>query len=344
MVNINAHFEQNNIQPFKELSNAISFHNTVIDYSVSPIKHIRKNIYIKDESHRFHLNSFKSLGVSYAIFEFLSMECNSIASFSDIDRYIESKKFHFCTVSDGNFGLAFSWFCSKIRQQCTIYLPVSTPKIYSKIIKKHGGNVVLCNNYKDCMYMAIKDSKKNNYQMILDTFIPKNESRDLSYYVAFGYSTIWSEVKKQGLCFDNIIVPIGSGGLAYSAVMSDLRNAYGKRSKIYTVESEVNPKFFKSLINNKIIEISSENSIANGLNCNNISLSFWEILKNNIYGTITVSEKQCRKSNDYMNKKLEIDSGYTGSISYAGLQQLLKNEKMNKNETFLIINTEGKLY
>ena len=56
-------------------SNSYAFHKSFVEYNLSPLYHLPglsiflkiSELFIKDESHRFGLNSFKVLGASYAV-------------------------------------------------------------------------------------------------------------------------------------------------------------------------------------------------------------------------------------------------------------------------------------
>ena len=62
----------------EEVSNKVRiFHSSISNYQITPLISLNnlakklniKGIYVKDESYRFNLNSFKSLGGIYAIFK-----------------------------------------------------------------------------------------------------------------------------------------------------------------------------------------------------------------------------------------------------------------------------------
>ena len=65
------------------------------------------NLYIKDESNRFGLDSFKVLGGSYAVSQILKKNPNISV---------------FCTATDGNHGKGLAWSAEKYNKKCIVFV------------------------------------------------------------------------------------------------------------------------------------------------------------------------------------------------------------------------------
>jgi len=92
-----------------------------------------KELLVKDESKRFRINTFKSLGASYAIAKVISQR--------------KKEKLIFCTATDGNHGRSVAWAARNSRQKSVVYVPKYTTSSGLRISK----NIVL----KSLLWMAI---------------------------------------------------------------------------------------------------------------------------------------------------------------------------------------------
>ena len=103
----------------EEISNKVrSFHSSIKGYEITPLVSLSnlasklgiKGIYVKDESYRFNLNAFKSLGGLYAIFKIVCKELklnDETTTFEDLQEEKikeQLKDMIFITATDGNHG------------------------------------------------------------------------------------------------------------------------------------------------------------------------------------------------------------------------------------------------
>lgn len=107
----------------EEVRSVRRFHSTIEGYKATPLVSLDglakelgvSKIYIKDESHRFGLNAFKSLGGTFAIAkllcEKLDIDINSISfdyfKLPEVAQKI--KDMVFVTATDGNHGRGIAW-------------------------------------------------------------------------------------------------------------------------------------------------------------------------------------------------------------------------------------------
>src|SRR5690554_140829 len=109
--------------------NGFAFHNTLPHYKPSPLiyldniaeKYTIANMYFKDESVRFGLNSFKGLGTSFAM-DIINKEKPGITTF--------------CTATDGNHGRAVAWSAKQFNKKAVIFVPRDTTTNRIKAIEK----------------------------------------------------------------------------------------------------------------------------------------------------------------------------------------------------------------
>jgi len=324
-----------------------------------------KSIYVKDESTRFGVKSFKPLGASYTIYRFLKERWEkefktefSVFDFKKPLKMSELGMFTFCAATDGNHGRAVAWTARMLNQKAVIYMPKATVKSRINNIKNEGAEVVLIDGtFDDCVKRVDADARANGWIVISDTAY-----RGYMYYPQYimaGYSTIFREmdnsINNQFHCkADVVILQAGVGGLAAAATWYYTKK-YGKnRPKLICLEPVKADAFMESVKNGKPTE-SKQNydSIMAGLNCG-VSLLAWDYICEGVNYMMTVSddyaEKAMRQYYHPIGNDPQIISGESGASGLAGLLALMENNDMakyreeiglNSKSSVLLINSEG---
>lgn len=321
-----------------ELSDVFRFHMGMTGYYKKTLeKEIVANVYIKDESNRMNTNSFKILGVSYSIYKMYEDKCRN-KGFSGLLEYFSTKRITFVTATDGNFGIAVSYFCNLLKQKCIVFIPMSTPLFYINKIKQNKAEIVFCSgDYGDCVENAIKYSKYQNVTLILDTSTPSEFMNDVARYVIKGYTTIFFESNEKK--YDYIFVPAGVGGLVAATIQYNLY-IKNKLCKVISVEPETYNCIQESIINGHPTKVKGNDTIMNGLKCGAPSWFAWEYIYKGLYGGITISDTECVMGKLEM-ERYGLNTGYTGASAYAGYKAFCKDHiEELKNKNILILNTE----
>lgn len=315
----------------------MKFHQGMTKYYKStPEKEIYAGIHIKDEAKRLNTGSFKILGVSYAIYKMFEEECNG-NGFQGLCDYFEQRKVCFVTASDGNFGIAVSYFCKLINQKCKVYLPHSTPQYYIDKIAENNATIVFCEgDYDECVNSAIQFSIGNNVKLVLDTAIRGKYMEEVARNVIVGYCTMFLESRNY---YDYMFIPTGVGGLLAAAILYNIHIG-NKECKIISVEPETYNCVQQSICRGKLIRINGSDTLMNGLKCGTPSEYAWPFILNGTYGCLCISDYECMLG----KKELEIygiETGATGSTGYSGYKVFEKNKIENlEGKKILIINTE----
>jgi diaminopropionate ammonia-lyase len=194
------------------------FHNRIPGYQVSPLKSLPRlaamlglgGIWVKDESFRLSLSSFKVLGGSFAIYSFvkakLGLEELDIFSKEGM-RLIREKlgDLTFAAATDGNHGRGVAWSASRLGFKSIIYVHDKTSQARIQAIENNGAKVVVIEGtYDDAVRQVNEDAQKHGWQIISDTSWPGYE--DVPRWVIQGYTTMFSEVQEQ-LAAQGIIKP-----------------------------------------------------------------------------------------------------------------------------------------
>ncbi len=167
-------------------------------------------IWVKDESSRLSLNSFKVLGGSYAIYRYLkqTLADDSIDIFSEDGLQRAKEKLGevtFAAATDGNHGRGVAWSASQLGFRALIYVHQNTSQARIRAIERDGAEVVVVKGtYDDAVDQIKVDAEKNGWQIISDTSWPGYE--DVPRWVMQGYTTMFSETQQQ-LAAQGIIKP-----------------------------------------------------------------------------------------------------------------------------------------
>ena len=213
-----------------------SFHRQIPGYRISPLKGLNNlasmlglgGIWVKDESLRLALNSFKVLGGSYAIYRFLMHKLGMDhleLPFSELTSpEIKGKigMITFAAATDGNHGRGVAWAASKLGLRSIIYVHKDTAPARIKAIESYGAEVkIIDGTYDDAVKQINIDARNYGWQVISDTSWEGYE--EIPSWVMQGYTTMFSETQEQ-LAAQGIVKPThifvqaGVGALAASMI------------------------------------------------------------------------------------------------------------------------------
>ena len=112
-------------------------------------------VYVKDESARFGLNSFKALGASWAM-------SRLAARASGLPR--------FAAATDGNHGRAVAWMARQMGAAATVFVPASMVLRRVQNIHKEGAEVrIVDGTYDDAVRQCAAESEQRGRQVVADT-------------------------------------------------------------------------------------------------------------------------------------------------------------------------------
>ncbi len=359
----------------KEISNQTrKFHDSIPAFEMSPLKCLRRmanyigveGIWVKDESCRLHLNSFKVLGGSYAIYRFLKKRLEWKDDFTYEELVSEKVReltgqITFATATDGNHGRGVAWAASKLGHKSVIYVHKNTSQARIDAIKSYGASVkVVDGNYDDAVLQVSIDAKKNGWEIISDTSWDGYE--EIPKWIMQGYTTIVSETQEQfgaqGILYpSHIFVQAGVGALA-AAILGHYHAILGENSPIcIVVEPDKAACLYESM---RIGDGKAHNfpgdldSIMAGLACGDPSPIAWDVLLESADVFISAQDFIAAEGMRMYAVPLKSDpfvvSGESGAVTLATLKHImldpqledLKNKlKLDANSRVLLINSEG---
>ena len=313
-------------------------------YSPTPLVELNKlskelnlnKIFYKDESKRFDLKSFKALGGAYAVEKVTKGNKDIVVA----------------TATAGNHGRSVAWGAKRLGLKCKIFISEYVTDARGKVMSDLGADVIkVKGNYESSLIECIKQSTKNNWQIIQD--VAWKEYITVPKYTMAGYAVMMKEIVDQldHNKISHIILQAGVGGMAGAMIAGVAR--YLKNIPItVVVEPDSAACVLESIRTGKIekIDIIRE-SLMGGMSCGEVSLVPWEILKNSVKYCISLPDDDIAKTMKLLgNANFSDEKIIAGENSTPGVISLIsscENEKikekmqLNKSSNVLLIGCEG---
>lgn len=186
------------------------FHATFPQYRPTPLVSLSglaqelgvAGIWVKDESKRFDLNSFKVLGGSYSVARHLGARLGidparlSFARLNEPEARRKLGTVSFVTATDGNHGRAVAWSARELGHRAIVFMPRGT--VVSRIdnIEKEGAEVhVTDGNYDDTIRTARAYMEKHGGVIVQDT--AWEGYHDIPLWIMQGYAVVAHEAAEQ---------------------------------------------------------------------------------------------------------------------------------------------------
>jgi len=351
------------------------FHRQLPGYQISPLKNLPNlaatlglgGIWVKDESQRMALNSFKILGGSYAIYRvvkrLLGLQEEEL-SFDELTSSAVRARLGdlvFTAATDGNHGRGVAWAADAMNLRSVIYVHSGTSKARIDAIASSGAEVrVVEGTYDDAVRQASQDAALNGWQVVSDTSWEGYE--DVPRWVMQGYSTMWSEIQEQ-LAAQGIIRPThlfaqaGVGALAGSAI-GFYRQLFGASDPVaVVVEPDKAACLYASARagDGQPHRFAGElDTIMAGLACGDPSPLAWSILRDCVDMFLACPDYVAAKGMRVYGMPLRGDpfiiSGESGAVTLGALMFIMERPELadlraqlglDRRSQVLLINSEG---
>ena len=347
LINKNSNFSKNEILKIlsqDDIDEAYKIISNWDNYSPTPLILLNKlndklrlnKIFYKDESKRFHLKSFKALGGAYAVEKIIIGNDKKVIS----------------TATAGNHGRSVAWGSQKNNLECKIFISEFVSESRAQVMRSFGADVIrVKGNYEDSLNECIKQSKKNNWQIVQD--VAWEDYKLVPKLTMAGYSVMMKEVSEQitNEKISHVILQAGVGGMA-AAMVAGIARYLDHIPQIIIVEPDSAACVLESIKKGKIEKISIEKeSIMGGMSCGEVSLVPWEILKNSVNFCVTISDDYISKTVKYLaNKEFSEEKIIGGECSTPGIASLIglsnnhetrKKSSLNENSNVLLFGCEG---
>jgi diaminopropionate ammonia-lyase len=344
-------------------------------YKVTPLRKLSRlanytgvsGIYVKDESYRFGLNSFKVLGGGHAIGRYLAGHLEG-----DVASYTYEKlkspavkeklgEITFTSATDGNHGRGVAWAARQLGHKAVINMPKGSSKIRLEHITATGAEGHITGvNYDDTVRLTAENARQNGWVVVQDTAWEGYE--DIPTWVMQGYTVMADEALEQlnAAGIDkptHIFIQAGVGSLAGAVLGYFASRFYDHRPVTVVVEPNQADCFYRSALagDGQPVNVTGDlDTIMAGLACGEPNPFAWSILKEMAEVFISCPDYIAANGMRILGNPLADDariiSGESGAVTAGMLVEILKNEsftdlreqlKLDNKSKILLFSTEG---
>lgn len=229
----------------------------------------------------------------------------------------EEKSRGVISASAGNHAQGIGYASQLLGIKATLVMPAATPIIKVEATKNYGVEVVLHGDNYDDAYKKARELEEEHQYVFVHPF------DDLD--VLLGQGTLALEIIKELADVDEILVPIGGGGLI-SGVAFAIK-MLKPSIRIIGVEPEGACCIKESLAQDKVIELAKVDTMADGTAVKKPGDLTFEFIKNFVDEVVTVSEFEILEAILLLMEKHKLIVEGAGALSLAGLKKLQGKDK-----------------
>ena len=371
-------------------SQVLAFHQNLPHYEQTPLHSLPQvakelqlsHVFVKDESSRFGLPSFKILGASWAVYRALAERLRlDPAAFMDDNRgsqfwvrlgsMARAEGLSLVSCTEGNWGRAVSRMAKYIGIPAMIYVPSFMPETTRARIRSEGAELLVVDgSYDDGVAAARAESERNELAILAmdmgwegyKTFpgvrcilnlSPGPISLTCIKWVVEGYSTMLNESDLQvqeatgAKTATHAFIPVGVGSIAHAVTQHYKAFPLGHRSRasVMTVEPTTAACLRASLESGQITTVDTGDSIMCGMNCGTVSSTAWSTLKSGVDADITVMDGEAHAAVEELST-MGLQPGPCGAATLSALRKACFDAReelgLDQNATVVLFCTEGK--
>ena len=334
------------------------------NYQATPLRQLDQvadelgvsRIWLKDESSRFGLGSFKALGGAYAVYYVLSKLIFEETGEKDLtSTRLRSGEFGeilenvtVVTATDGNHGKSVAWGAQQFGCKCKIYLHAEVSQMREEAIAAFDCDIIRVDgNYDDSVRHADKDAHKNGWHVVSDTSY--EGYREIPSLVMQGYTTIATEIAEQitDIQPTHLFLPGGVGGIAAAVSSEFCRIWKNLRPTTIIVEPKTADCLYQSSLSGQpTISSGNLHTVMACLSAGEVSILAWEILEKTANFFVRLSDSTIAPAMKRLSFE-NIISGESGAATLAAFTAICSDKKakelvkIDQDSRILLISTEG---
>ena len=248
-------------------------------------------LWVKDETQRMRLGSFKALGGAFAVAQMISDAAHGAALLDPAANAVAASM-TFITASAGNHGLSVAAGAKVFGANAIIVLGTSVPEEFADRIRDLGARVLRSDgSYEQSIVTAKTEAASNGWIHLADgSWEGYIEAPAL---VMEGYTVLAEECRaefsRQGVWPTHVYLQAGVGGLA-GAVAAHIREFWDEQPEIVVVEPDAAACLLRSVENGRLTHAEGPVSNMGRLDCKDASLIAFEALRQDAdkFTTITI--------------------------------------------------------
>jgi len=312
-------------------------------------------VWLKNESTRFGLQSFKALGGAYAVLVHVARQAG--VTLSEFDPAGGREKstasgMAFCAATDGNHGRAVAAGARLAGARCVIYVHEGVKESRRETLRDLGAEVhVVPGDYDDAVRACAAAAVDHGWIKVADTAVP-GEDVSTPALVMQGYGVMVREALAQMApqVPTHMFVQAGVGGLA-AAVVAVMAEAGLADSRVVIVEPTKAACLLEAARRGTPVELSGdiETNMAM-LSCGRVSEVAWRILEGRVHAYVAVDDADALAA----ARRLALAEGgghavlgISGAAGVAGLIAVREEEALSRaigldeNSRVLLFGTEA---
>lgn len=311
-----------------------------------------RHLYLKSETTRLSLPSFKILGATWATQRALTtlLSLPALTPLSTLGAAARAASITLVAATDGNHGRALAHAAGLLGLPATIFVPWRILPSTIAAIAGEGEHVRIVNvdgDYDAAVQEAVVEAREDGRVLVQDTYAYEGYD-DVPRWIVEGYGTMLREVDEvlaaEGKVAGLIVVPVGVGSLANAVVAHYKSSAREKRPRILAVEAAAAPCLTRAMIGGWPVSVQTRDTIMTGLNCPTVSGSAWPLLKRGIDAVCTVGEWAAHQGVLEL-QGIGVDAGPVPGGCVGAVRALghhgMKRMGLGRNSVVVILVTEG---
>lgn len=216
------------------------------------------------------------------------------------------------TASAGNHAQGVAYAAQHYGCPCTIIMPEVTPLIKIKSAKEKGANVVIYGENYDQAYRRALEVAVETGGLFIHAYD--------DYGVICGQGTIAYEMLKENPDLDEILVPVGGGGLISGVALA--AKAMKPDIRITGVEPEGAASMKLSLDRGKVTPFGKLSTCAEGVAVSEVGQNTFKYVSEYVDGIITVNETEIMEAVLSLLEKHKLVAEASGALPFAALKHL----------------------
>ena len=216
-------------------------------------------------------------------------------------------------ASAGNHAQGVALAANKLGIQAKIFMPVSTPLMKQKSVKRLGGDnveIILIGDDYNVSSQAAKDYMKDNNAVYVHPYD--------DIYTMAGQATIADEIMLSGQGpFDYVFLQIGGGGMA--AAVSTWMKLHAPETQIIGVEAEEQASMKASIEAGQPIELDHVDTFCDGTAVKKPGELCFRFIQKNFDSFLTVSNAEVASAIQKYWETIRVIPEPSGALGLAGL-------------------------
>ncbi len=336
----------------------LAFHRSLPGYAPTPLVPLDslaaelgvEKVWLKDETQRIGLPSFKIMGASWAvaaaIARHLTLDSLDLGS---LRASLSGSGVQLCAATDGNHGRAVARMARLLGVPCRIFVPAGLAEDRIASIASERAEVVRGTHTYDPTVMEAADwAASERALLIQDTSWSGYE--EVPRQIVLGYDTILREVddelRLRGFGTPTLVMAQAGVGSFASAVVAH----YGSgddRPQFVSIEPDSADCVAASIQEGLPTEAAGHlDSIMAGLNCGVVSELAWPILRDGLGAAVTIDDDGAREGMREL-AQAGVPAGECSGAAVGGLRLLLSDARwrerlgITSESCVLVFATEG---